>query len=51
MFKKIAGAITLGLFSLGLAVSIAGCNTVKGIGEDVERGGQKLENAADNAKK
>lgn len=51
MFKKIAGALMLTLFTLGLAGSIAGCNTIKGMGEDVERGGEKLENAADKAKK
>ena len=51
MFKKIISTLLVTMFSIGLAGSIAGCNTVAGIGADVERGGQKLENAAENAKK
>lgn len=51
MLKKIIGSLLVTLFSIGLAGSISGCNTVKGVGTDIERGGQKLENAADNAKK
>lgn len=30
---------------LALAV-LAGCNTVEGLGKDIQRGGQKLEKAA-----
>ena len=51
MFKKIIGSMLTLAFTLGLATSVSGCNTIKGVGEDVERGGQKLENASDNAKK
>lgn len=50
MLKKCVASILLVLFSAGLAGAISGCNTVKGIGEDVERGGQKLEGASDKAK-
>lgn len=50
MLRKLIGSALLVLFSTGLAASISGCNTVKGIGEDVERGGQKLENASDRSK-
>lgn len=32
------------------AALLAGCNTVQGIGKDVERGGQKLQDAAEKAK-
>jgi entericidin B len=32
------------------AALVAGCNTVQGIGKDVERGGEKLQNAAEKAK-
>lgn len=28
---------------------LAGCNTVSGIGQDVQKGGAALENAAENA--
>lgn len=34
------------LFALGLAVLLAGCNTVQGIGQDIQKGGQVLEDAA-----
>jgi entericidin B len=29
---------------------LAGCNTMAGAGKDIQTGGQKLENSADNAK-
>ena len=29
------------------AVTLAGCNTVKGVGQDVQRGGRAIERAAD----
>lgn len=51
MFKKIIGSLLTAAFMIGLTASFSGCNTIKGVGEDVERGGQKLENASDNAKK
>lgn len=34
--------------ALGL---LAGCNTVQGLGQDIERGGEKLQNAAERAKR
>jgi predicted small secreted protein len=36
--------LTLGV--LGVVFALAGCNTVKGIGQDIQRGGQVLEDAA-----
>jgi len=30
--------------------ALAGCNTMKGLGQDIERGGEKLQGAADKAK-
>ena len=39
--KKIAS-----LFALGLALLVAGCNTFQGIGEDIQKGGQVIEDAA-----
>lgn len=32
-----------------LAVTAAGCNTVKGAGRDIERGGEKIQGAAEKA--
>ena len=37
------------LVALALAVSVAGCNTVKGAGKDVSKAGQAVERAADKA--
>jgi predicted small secreted protein len=45
MFKKI--------LSLAMAISfvtLAGCNTMSGVGKDVQRGGEKLENSAEKHK-
>lgn len=42
--KKISlGLITL---SLGASLFLSGCNTVRGIGQDVQRAGSAVENAA-----
>lgn len=36
-------------FALLLAVLVlAGCNTMEGLGKDIQKGGQKLEKAANN---
>jgi entericidin B len=45
MFRKI--------FALFMAISfvtLAGCNTMSGVGKDVQRGGEKLENSAEKHK-
>src|SRR5215831_4909789 len=34
-----------------LAEVLAGCNTMHGLGQDIERGGEKIQSAADKAKK
>jgi len=35
------------LIALALIAVFAGCNTMAGAGKDVQRGGEKLENAAE----
>ncbi|WP_188696078.1 entericidin A/B family lipoprotein [Silvimonas amylolytica] len=35
------------LVALLLAASLSACNTVKGAGQDIQKGGEKLENSAD----
>ena len=35
------------MFSLMAVVSLAGCNTVEGVGKDIKKGGEKIEKAAD----
>lgn len=36
--------------ALMLTFGLSACNTMSGIGQDVERGGEKLQNAAENKK-
>lgn len=38
------------LVSIVSVTALAGCNTVRGVGQDVERGGEKLQGAAERAK-
>jgi len=41
-------------FALLIALSLAmltGCNTIQGMGKDIERGGEKLQNSAESAKR
>lgn len=41
--KKISTMIAVLLLSVG----VSACNTISGMGKDVERGGEKVQNAAD----
>jgi predicted small secreted protein len=45
--KNIAAMIAV---TFAFAIPLAGCNTVKGAGQDVQNAGQKMENAADKKK-
>jgi predicted small secreted protein len=42
MFQKILAALML----LGLLGTVAGCNTMQGFGQDLERGGEKIQDRA-----
>ena len=42
MFKKILATLMV----LGMFGTIAGCNTMHGFGQDVERGGEKIQDKA-----
>lgn len=44
MFKRIAASTMLLMFFTGL---LAGCNTMEGAGEDLEEGGQAIQNKAE----
>jgi predicted small secreted protein len=33
-----------------LVVAAGGCNTIEGLGKDIQKGGEKIEKAADKAK-
>ncbi len=34
------------LLLLSLALAVTGCNTVKGVGQDLQKAGEKIEDAA-----
>lgn len=44
--KKLISILGILMFSL----SLSACNTMKGFGQDVERGGEKVQGAADRNK-
>jgi predicted small secreted protein len=46
MFNKIITLLALA----GFALTVAGCNTVEGVGKDVKATGQGVENAAKDVK-
>ena len=35
----------LSLLIMGLAFALAGCNTVRGVGQDIEKGGEAIQKA------
>jgi len=45
--KKIVSMIALVAFSIGLTA----CNTIGGMGRDIERGGEKVQGAATDARR
>ncbi|WP_455032289.1 entericidin A/B family lipoprotein [Lautropia mirabilis] len=44
MIKKLTAAL------LGVAFVLAGCNTMSGMGQDIQDGGKKLERKAEDVK-
>lgn len=38
------------LLALLMTVVLSGCNTMQGLGKDIERGGEKLQNSAETAR-
>jgi len=47
MLKKLVALVSL----IGFALGLAACNTMEGVGQDVQSGGRAIERAADKAKK
>lgn len=43
MIRKLLAILML----TGMLVTFAGCNTMEGVGEDVESGGESIEDSAD----
>ncbi len=46
--KTYTSVIVALLFCALIGTSVLGCNTIRGAGKDVERGGQGIQDAADN---
>ena len=42
MFKRIFALLMM----LGMLGTLAGCNTMEGLGQDIEKGGENLQNKA-----
>jgi len=45
--RKIAALLAV---AFACTIPLAGCNTMKGAGQDVQKAGEKVENAADRKK-
>ena len=46
MFRKFVSSSVAAAFLVGLFATLNGCNTMEGVGKDVEKGGQKIEKEA-----
>jgi len=51
LFKKSFSALLLAGSMAAIFGSSFGCNTVHGLGQDIERGGEKTQDAADSVKR
>jgi entericidin B len=47
MSKRIFAVLIL----VGMSVGLAGCNTISGMGKDIERGGEKTQDAAESVQR
>ncbi len=45
--KRLLVTLAISASVLGTAAGLAGCNTVEGVGEDIEAGGDAIQDAAD----
>lgn len=46
MFKRGGATVLAAVFFRGLGVTLAGCNTIAGAGEDIQRGGNAIKEEA-----
>ena len=51
MLRKLISSTVAASFLLGLFATLAGCNTMEGVGRDVERGGEKIQKEATEHKR
>ncbi len=47
MIMEMKKIFTVSMFALTLVMMIQGCNTIEGMGEDVESAGQEIEETAE----
>ncbi len=45
-YVNVATTMTTVTIAMLLAIALSGCNTMKGFGKDVERGGERVQDAA-----
>ena len=50
MFSMIFRRVIVALFLTSAFAVMSGCNTMHGAGRDIERGGEKIQDAADDAR-
>ena len=50
MFKTIFTSVLASIFVIGILGSVTGCNTIQGAGKDIERGGEKIQDKAEEHK-
>ncbi len=46
MIKRILAPLMAALFLVSLFATLTGCNTVEGMGKDIEKGGKAIKNEA-----
>ena len=46
-FKAVFSKVAMSFLVLSFVVSLAACNTIEGAGEDIEKGAESIQDAAD----
>lgn len=44
---KVFTKLLLGSMALWMVLSVTGCNTIRGVGKDIKKGGEAIEKAAE----
>ena len=50
MYKKTIASLVATLFLAGTLATLTGCNTMEGAGKDIEKGGEKIKEEAQEHK-
>ena len=50
MTRRVVRALLAGLWAAVFAAGLSGCNTVEGMGQDIEQAGEAIEDEADENK-